>query len=422
METGCKNVCVTLYFIILQSYKKEADTSMGLLGRLKGLFRKKNEFSEDEYNPEWENASLRREDVDFHDQTQRENYITACLEQISEASNELDTLGGEYELVTSYLKDMEEIEAFPEETMEKVKKYAKAIVEIEGSRERLRKKRMIMSEEEYTHMERIEQYMPEGYDRLKKAEEYQVLVKKDLGRLDGERHAYNFRRNELINSQQNMKGITTICVASMVFLAMLLAVLGAALKLDVELGYVIAILISAFAITLMYVKYHDSQRELIRVEKTINKLVLLQNTVKIRYVNNTNLLEYLYVKYDVNSSAELNKLWDKYLQENKAREQEQQMEQDMEINQSSLIKLLRRHEIHDPAIWIHQAQALIDSKEMVEIRHNLILRRQKLRKQMEYNAQAAQEAQDEVKDIVAQYPEYAKSIVNIVSEYEKAMA
>ena len=208
----------------------------------------------------------------------------------------------------------------------------------------------------------------------------------------------------------------------MVFLAMLLAILGAALKLDVELGYVIAILISAFAITLMYVKYHDSQRELIRVEKTINKLVLLQNTVKIRYVNNTNLLEYLYVKYDVNSSAELNKLWDKYLQENKAREQEQQMEQDMEINQSSLIKLLRRHEIHDPAIWIHQAQALIDSKEMVEIRHNLILRRQKLRKQMEYNAQAAQEAQDEVKDIVAQYPEYARSIVNIVSEYEKAMA
>ncbi len=395
---------------------------MGLLGRLKGLFRKKKEFSEDEYNPEWENASLRREDVDFHDQTQRENYITACLEQISEASNELDTLGGEYELVTSYLKDMEEIEAFPEETMEKVKKYAKAIVEIEGSRERLRKKRMIMSEEEYTHMERIEQYMPEGYDRLKEAEEYQVLVKKDLGRLDGERHAYNFRRNELINSQQNMKGITAICVASMVFLAMLLAVLGAALKLDVELGYVIAILISAFAITLMYVKYHDSQRELIRVEKTINKLVLLQNTVKIRYVNNTNLLEYLYVKYDVNSSAELNKLWDKYLQENKAREQEQQMEQDMEINQSSLIKLLRRHEIHDPAIWIHQAQALIDSKEMVEIRHNLILRRQKLRKQMEYNAQAAQEAQDEVKDIVAQYPEYAKSIVNIVSEYEKALA
>ncbi len=395
---------------------------MGLLGRLKGLFKKKDEFYEDEYNPEWEDAGLRREDVDMHDQMQRENYINACLEQISEASNELDTLGGEYSLVTSYLKDMEEIEAFPEETKEKVKKYAKAIVDIEGSRERLREKRMIMSEEEYSHMERIEQYMPEGYDRLKKAEEYQVLVKKDLGRLDGERHAYNFRRNELINSQRNMKGITTICVASMVFLAMLLAVLGAVLKIDVEIGYLIAILVSAFAITLMYVKYHDSQRELIKVEKTINKLVLLQNTVKIRYVNNTNLLEYLYVKYDVNSSVELNKLWDKYIKENKAREQEQQMEQDMEINESSLIKLLRRHEIQDPVIWIHQAQALIDSKEMVEIRHNLILRRQKLRKQMEYNAQVAQDAQDEVKDIVAQYPEYAKSIVNIVSEYEKALA
>ena len=41
---------------------------------------------------------------------------------------------------------------------------------------------------------------------------------------------------------------------------------------------------------------------------------------------------------------------------------------------------------------------------------------------MEYNAKVAQDAQDEVKDLVQQFPEYAKKILDMVSEYEKALA
>jgi hypothetical protein len=193
-------------------------------------------------------------------------------------------------------------------------------------------------------------------------------------------------------------------------------------NLDVTIGYTIAVLIAATSLVLVYVKFNEAQREIVRVEKAINKLILLQNTVKIKYVNNTNLLEYLYVKYDVNSSNELKKLWDKYIEESNQREAEKQMQADMDFNQSSLIKLLRRLKISEPNIWLHQGQALLDDKEMVEIRHSLIIRRQKLRKQMEYNAKMAQQAQDEVKDIVNKYPEYAKNILDLVSDYEKALA
>lgn len=395
---------------------------MGLFGRLREVFRKKDEDFENIYRPDWEETGIKRDDVDMHDKKQREHYVKACLEQMAEASKELDTLGGEYNLVTAYLTDMEEIEALPEELKEQLKGYAKKIIEIEDNREKIRENRKIMTEEEYLRMERIEQYMPEGYDKLKEAEDYHVLVKKDLGRLDGERHAYYFRKNELLTSQGNMKGITVICVSSMLFLIVLLAIIGTAWQLDVQLGYMIAVLVAAVTLTLVYVKFHDAQRELSKVDKAINKLVLLQNTVKIRYVNNTNLLEYLYVKYDVNSSAELKKLWDKYLEETKQREQERQMQLDMDFNQAALVKLLRRCKLQDPNIWIHQAQALLDNKEMVEIRHGLIIRRQKLRKQMEYNAKVAQEAQDEVKDIVDKYPEYAKKILDLVADYEKALA
>ncbi|MDE6908910.1 MAG: hypothetical protein K2P44_00315 [Lachnospiraceae bacterium] len=393
---------------------------MGLLGKIKGFFKKEPETFENVYD--WEEETLKRDNIDMHDKKQREHYVKACLEQMSEAARELDALGGEYNLVTSYLTDMEEIEAQNEEVKEQLRTYAKKILDIGNSKERLDKKRHIMKMEDYVRMERIEQYMPDGYNKLKEAEDYQVLVKKDMGRLEGEKHAYYFRRNELINSQKNMKGITAICVGSMLFLVVMLAVIGSAWHLDVSIGYAIAVLVAASALAFVFVKFHEAQRELVKVEKGINKLVLLQNTVKIRYVNNTNLLEYLYVKYDVDSSNELKKLWDKYLEENIQREQEKQMQQDMDFNQAALVKILRGCNLADPNIWLHQAEALIDNKEMVEIRHGLIIRRQKLRKQMEYNAKVAQEAQDEVKDIVDKYPEYAEKILDLVSDYEKALA
>lgn len=394
---------------------------MGLLGKIREFFFKNEEY-ENVYYPDWDEETIKRDDVDMHDIKQRESYVTACLEQMAEASKELETLGGEYDLVTSYLTDIEEVEALPDDVKEQLKGYAARIVELENTKDSMDKNRRVMKSEDYLKAERIASFMPDGYKKIKEAEEYQVLVKRDLGRLEGERHAYHFRKNEVETTQKNMKGVVTICVGAMIGLALILAIISVVLHLDVMIGYAIAIVITAVTLTLVYVKYHESQRELERIERSINKLILLHNTVKIRYVNNTNLLDYLYAKYDVNSSRELKKLWDSYNEENKQREEENQMLQEMDFNQAALIKLLRKSKVQDPNIWLHQVYALIDSKEMVEIRHGLILRRQKLRKQMEYNAKVAQEAQDEVKDVVEKYPEYAKRILDMVSEYEEALA
>ena len=71
-------------------------------------------------------------------------------------------------------------------------------------------------------------------------------------------------------------------------------------------------------------------------------------------------------------------------------------------------------------VWLHQIEALLDKKEMVEIRHNLIIRRQSLRRRMDYNKEViAGKAQAEIKDLVEKYPEYAKEILGIVGRYEK---
>ncbi len=397
---------------------------MGILKNITSRMGRKQEKQEYKENvqEEKQEQKLNRKNVDMHDKMQRERYVKACLEQLSEASKELETLEAEYNMVTAKLTDMEEIEAMPPELKAQLEDIAKQVVELEKSQQKKKERKSVMSEEEYDHMERISEYMPDAIKKLKETEEYQTLVKNDLGRLDGEKQAYLFRKNELETNQRNMKGMTAICLGSMLLLIVLLSVLSSTMNMDVQLGYIIAVLISAAAMTLVYVKYEESKKELVRVEKAMNKLILLQNTVKIRYVNNTNLLEYLYMKYEVDHSSMLQKLWKKYEQEHKIREEEAQIRLDMDANQAALVRLLRRSKLQDPNIWVHQAQAIYDNQEMVEIRHRLIIRRQKLRKQMEYNAKAAQDAQEEVKDIVAKYPEYAQRILDMVSEYEAQIA
>ena len=72
------------------------------------------------------------------------------------------------------------------------------------------------------------------------------------------------------------------------------------------------------------------------------------------------------------------------------------------------------------SLLFHQTAAILDKKEMVEIRHNLIIRRQSLRRRMDYNKEmVAGKAQAEIKDLVDKYPKYAAEIVGIVEQYAK---
>ena len=82
---------------------------------------------------------------------------------------------------------------------------------------------------------------------------------------------------------------------------LLLMALQFGFQMNTKLGYLSAAAIGAIAITAIFVKYNDSIKELDRVENGIGRIIRLQNTVKIRYVNNTHLLDYLYMKYNVSS-------------------------------------------------------------------------------------------------------------------------
>ena len=277
-----------------------------------------------------------------------------------------------------------------------------------------------MSDEEFEHMERLQTEAKIGAEKLLEAENYQKKIKNDLKRLDSEHQAYLFRQEELERTMDTSKKLTVAVGVALCLIIVFLLVLQFGLKLNVSLGFMISILLAAIAATVLYVQSTGAVVELKLVKKSISRLIMLQNSVKIRYVNNTNLIDYLCMKYRVMNSTELNNMYDKYIKERKERKKYEDSMKTLDANKKDLIYILRHYRVKDPDIWVHQVEALISHNEEVEIRHSLNTQRQSLRKRMEYNRMVvAGNAKKEIEDTAKLYPQYAQEILDMVSRYEE---
>lgn len=397
---------------------------MGFFDKLKAFKNKITdplyEIDEWEKDEKWDEIIYDRADLKITDKASREEYVRGCLEQIAEASREVDALQVEYESVTSLLKDMEEIEALPEEEMAIIRDYAFKLGQLKDEQTDYLKRTVHMPDAKYRHMEQIEEELSEAYDKLKEAEDYRVLVKKDLKKLENEKQAYFVRQYDLRHIIEDTRSMMVVCVTALCVCILILLILQYAFNMNTRIGYLAAALAGAIGITMLYIRHNDSKSELRQVDRGITRLIQLQNTVKIRYVNNTNLLDYLYLKYQVESSEELGKDYAQFKQEREERERYNNAERALGDCERGLLHELRRYQIKDTMIWLKQTEALLDKREMVEIRHKLIIQRQSLRRRIDYNREVvALNAQNEIKDLVDKYPKYAKEILNIVSEYEE---
>ncbi len=377
----------------------------------KNIFRPEQDgdAEEMEFGEEsWENIEKDRSKFDIHDRGQRREYAQDCKDKIREAEQELENLNFEYGKVTSYLKDIEEIEALPEEERAELNASAEKIQELESRRGVYLEKKNRMSDEKYHQMERMEEDAEAGLKKLLETEDYQNLIRKDMGRLDGEKHAYLYRKDELKGMIADAKGMSVICSVALIVCYVVLFTLQYALHMNTQIGFLMTTGLAALAITLLFVKYTESVKELKRVEKGINRIIMLHNRVKIRYVNNTNLLDYLYMKYKVSSAKEFQTLWEKYKVEKEERKRYREAELELDECQQELLNILKCYQVKDPAIWLHQTAAILDNKEMVEIRHGLIIRRQSLRRRMDYNKEMIiEKTKGELKELAERYPQYA---------------
>ena len=128
------------------------------------FFKKKQPIPQEE---NWEKLVYTRNGVNFDEEDQRKRYIVNCLEQIAEASREIDLLTGEYTLVTSYLTDADEIEALPAEQREEIDRVAGKLTGLEQERSRYREKKNRMRDSDFYAMRKRETELEEGIRKIR---------------------------------------------------------------------------------------------------------------------------------------------------------------------------------------------------------------------------------------------------------------
>ncbi len=386
------------------------------MGLFQKLFKRKRVRPVEE---NWEEIIYSREGIDFYSREDRNGYIENCLEQMAEARKEIELLNGEYSVVTAYLTDTEEIEALPTGERDTLSITANRLKAIEQERQNYLSKKDRMPDSVYYRMKEREHELEGALRKMKDAEGRGTVIKQDLQRLSREKQAYAYRKEELYGMLANFKGMAVIFLGALLVCVVILAILQFSLKLDAGVGYFVAVVITAIAMTVLCVKYMDARREVHRVERAQNRLIQLQNKIKIKYVNNTNLLNYLYLKYQVKNAANLEKLYAQYQEEKEGRNQYAEAEAKKEYYIKQLTEQLGHYRVRYPQRFTARVDALLDRGELVEMRHELILRRQALRKQIEYNDDIMQQAREEIMDVARLYPEYAEEIAEKVNKYDK---
>ena len=381
------------------------------------LSEKEKEMASEDSEWDWDTIVTDRTYLNINDPYQREKYIRSLVEQVKDASTQLDKLSYEYNVVTAVLKDMDELDALPPSEKNRIMEIAKKILHYQKEKQEYQNKKSRLTDSQFYRMEQYEDSSPRIYEDMHKAEKYREMIKDDLSRLEGEKHAFQYRKSELKHGMSDSRGMALICMLAMGLLLGMLAIMQFGFEMETGIGYVITIVAGAIALAVIYTRFVDQGKELKRVEKGMNRIILLQNTVKIRYVNNVNLLDYLYLKYNVKSAREWKTLCDVYDEEKRARTINEMNEEELDYQQSELLKILRNYQLSDARLWLRSPLALYDHREMVEIRHEHIVRRQKLRAQMDYNRRMAKEGEKELRAFIAEYPQYSKEAINMMDRY-----
>lgn len=363
-----------------------------------------------------ETLATEKEKVDLRDDAARISYLQRLYESIQEAKRQCGDIKSEYGQVTSYLKDIQLIDQAPPE--EKIELYAAAhrIVELTKERQHLQRQQYKMTDAQKRVMENYEPSVPDDIRKFREYEDYQIKIKNDLRQLGSEKNLLLADKRDIIRRQSALKTIGKILTVILAAVGAMMLALLFLFRVDIAVPFVATI---SFAFVIAAIILNEARKnriDMVITEKKCSRAVFLSNRVKIKYVNNVRTLDYMTHKYQVRNATELEFVFGQYRKAK--REWAKQRESTVRLNENNqiLMQELQRLGIRDREIWFAQAKALVDPKEMVEVRHDLNVRRQKLRGQLDYNTGVMEECLEEMERIRDKKPEYAEEVERILGK------
>ena len=343
------------------------------------LFGRKKYQVEDEY-VEQESRYVALEDAG----DSKLQVVDLC-EQLIETAKDYEDAREEYELVTSYLNDIQIIEELPEDSKSEIISVATNVAKLNKARDEFLQTKQKLSDAQFAQMQELENEIPNKINRLKENEADLEKVNKDLNYLEGEKMRWKIDKEDCIQQQKQLRNIAVILLVFFTFSAVLLLLTSLMTDINTQLMMIIIAFVAVLIGTYVFLKYQECNHEKRQSELNWNHAVTLENRVKIRYVNIKNAVDYTCEKFHVRNARELNENYEQYFEMVREREKFKRTNSDLDRYNNSLVNLLSTHNLYDSRVWINYSNALINSKDMVELKHDLLTRRQKLRNRMEYS-------------------------------------
>lgn len=350
---------------------------------------------------------------------QVEHEALGFCEQLIEASRELTEVRKEYRLVTDYLNDVQTLEDLPGEEMRKLQDTAGNIASLSQNKEAYSNKKKRLSDVQFLQLEQLEAEMPDDIRRLQANESYQSMVKRDMDYLEGEKSEWGYYTESLLREQKFLKAAQWVLLVVVAVGVSVIEYIRLAHYKDVTLLLMAFLLAAATAGGGCILRSQNNRREQKRAHASIDRAITLSNQMKARYVNVTNAVDYACEKFHVRNSMELNYLWEQYLEAVREREAMVKNNEDLEYFSRKLVRELKSYQMYDAAIWVHQVHAILDKKEMVEVKHYLIVRRQKLRSRMEQQVAEIQKYKNHMQKLLKERPEYQREIMDVLDSVDR---
>ena len=351
------------------------------------------------------------------------NHVVSLCEQMIEISRELDDVRHEYDQVTAYLNDIQIVEGLGGDLKKQLEDVATQVSKLISVRNDYLNAEHKISDDIFNQMQEMEDEIPSIIRRLKINEADLEMVKNDLNYLTSEKVEWNVTQHENKEELEQLRKLSVILFFAFGGIAILVSVLSTELQWNL-LPIGLVALLATLAASYVILRMQECNKEIKQSEVNQNYIISLENRIKIKYVNAKNAVDYTYNRFHVTSSKELTFNYEQYIEICKERERFKQVNEDLEYFKNRLVRILRGLSLYDARIWLNYANAIIDPKEMVELKHELFSRRQFLRGRIDYNLAAIQDMRVDVDLYVDKLGDKAiqvRAIVNKVDELNKGL-
>lgn len=349
---------------------------------------------------------------------EKKSYAERLCEQMIICSQRIESAKKEHQAVNDYINDIQIIENLEEPIKSSVEYYARRIITLREDKKSIREHSTKIPESKYIYMQHHEHEIQDILKSMYDDEQECQRLKTDMHHIEGEKVALKYEKRDAMKKLNTIRGLAKVGMGIVILvLGMLIAGMIASKK-DMLLpiyGVIVAALVGASMIIVLNQRY---TAEITLVDRKTNKAIGLMNKYKLLYVNVKSRLDYVYEVHDVKSSYELNDLWRLYINAKKEHEAFHLNADNTYKAIDGLIAELENAHIHDSSVWPSQVDAIIDGKNMNDIRHTLNIRKQKLRQSIDFNMSTMENSRNHLKKLIEKNPSMAKEILDILEKYE----